>query len=129
MTASGDLEVLSFVEGCAWWTREYKRSLDVSSPADSTSSHSAIDTVLGRLENLVHNKADHHNERIEVSGDHDLHDWLDFDDWARWLVKTSRTGPGLVIFLCWVSVFAYYMCKCPSRRPYVKLKREGREAV
>lgn len=130
---TGDIEVISSVEECAWWTREYKKSLDVNSH-DTTSSHSAIDTVLGTLEKFVQIKdrdpqVNHHRDGIVVSGDHELHDWLDFDDWARWLAKTSRTGPGLLIFLCWVTVFAYYMCKCPNRRAYVKLKRDDRDAV
>ena len=129
MTTSGDLDVISFVEECAWWTREYKKSIDFNSVSDSTSTHFTIDTVLGSMENLAHNKAGHQRAHNVESGDHDLHDWFDFDDWARWLAKTSRTGPGLLIFLCWVSVFAYYMCKCPNRRPYVKLKRDEREAL
>ena len=132
---AGDVEVISFVADCAWWTREYKKSLDIYSTHGSASSQSPMDSLLGTLGNFVKSRdnrdtnVDHQQERVAVSGVHDLHDWLDFDDWARWLAKTSRTGPGLLIFLCWLSVFAYYMCKCPNRRAYVKLKRDDRESM
>jgi hypothetical protein len=139
--SEGQVTVLSHVEDCAWWTREYHKKDDIYPVLDEAEAENdnirlgSVGALLGSLTGATQSGDSHVNhdkaENTIKSGTPQshrpqsiMHDAYDLDDWVEWGSRTAMSITGITIFLCWFVVFAYYLLKCRKKRAYARLKRE-----
>lgn len=115
--AKGQISVVSQVEDCAWWTREYHPREDiypVAHPiADKVSLVGAVGALIATTTSA--DESDEHHFKL-----HQLHDAV---DWIEWLSQTAFSRTGLLVFICWLSIFGFYIFRCQRKRAYVGLKK------